>query len=685
MPDVGRRRRPRARTVVVAAVVVTVGAAATARAATSGSQPRYRLASVTRGSTAQTLVGVGTVQPAHQASVSFPVTGTVATVPVHLGQEVKAGQVLATLDPTALQAALDSATAQRASAQLTLDSARNGQLGAASTGAGSSGPAGSSGSSGSSGAAGSGARTSLSGSGTGSSTSSAGKPSASPAASGSGSGSGPGKGSGSGSKGSTSGNGSIAAAQQQLLADQRAADAALAGVRTALRQADLACGVTPPPETNPKPTTAPKPTTSAGPGTSPKPSTSPKPTVKPTAPPTPTATPTAAPTEAATPSTAGDPAPGGDVRPADYHPSGSTATPSRSPAGPGTGPSTGPSGAGEGGGSDADPAACLKAGTAVLQHETAAQQSLQTVAQDEAALNALLRTATGTASGSGSGLGSGSGSSSSRSSLSGTASRSSGSTVVSAEQLAAYQAAVDADDAAIEVARQNLTQATIVSPISGTVHAVGLAVGDRVSASSSTATVLVSGPGDEQAVVPVSVTQLPTVKLGQEAVVTPDGSTRQLTGTVTRIGLLPVSGSTTTYPVTVTLPGTTAIPDGSTAQVSLKVGASAATAVVVPTSALTQTGRRYTVRVVSDAAVTTVPVEVGAVGPQFTEVTNGLTVGQQVIVAELDTPLPTGNTTPRLGGAGIGGGLGGGIVGGGGIGGGGGLGGAPGGGTRPGR
>ena len=36
---------------------------------------------------------------------------------------------------------------------------------------------------------------------------------------------------------------------------------------------------------------------------------------------------------------------------------------------------------------------------------------------------------------------------------------------------------------------------------------------------------------------------------------------------------------------------------------------------------------------------------VGAVGPVLTQVTSGLTVGEQVVLADLSTPLPT-NTNP---------------------------------------
>jgi HlyD family secretion protein len=167
-----------------------------------------------------------------------------------------------------------------------------------------------------------------------------------------------------------------------------------------------------------------------------------------------------------------------------------------------------------------------------------------------------------------------------------------------------------------------------------------------------------------------------------------DGSTTPIAANVASIGLLPVAGSASSYPVTVAMPGTGDLPNGSTAQVSVRVGSSGAAALLVPASALTAAGPRYTVRVVAGNQVTTTPVEVGAIGTEYAEILHGLSAGQQVIVAQVDEPLPTGNTGFRgfgsgAGGGGFGGGGAGGGFGGGGAGGG--FGGGAGGGGRTGR
>src|SRR5689334_3365400 len=116
----GRRRWPR-RAVPVAVVVLVVGGIAGTRAfATGGNGPAYRLGSVTRGSVTQTLTLGGTVRKVSQASTSFTQSGTVRSVAVAVGDQVHAGQTLATLDPTALRRAVIAAEATLAQAKATL-------------------------------------------------------------------------------------------------------------------------------------------------------------------------------------------------------------------------------------------------------------------------------------------------------------------------------------------------------------------------------------------------------------------------------------------------------------------------------------------------------------------------------------------------------------------------------------
>ena len=86
-------------------------------AAAQKAADRYTTGTATTGSVTQTLSASGTVAKVNQASVSFPASGTVTSVKVSVGDAVTAGQELATIDTTALTAAVIQAKADLASAR----------------------------------------------------------------------------------------------------------------------------------------------------------------------------------------------------------------------------------------------------------------------------------------------------------------------------------------------------------------------------------------------------------------------------------------------------------------------------------------------------------------------------------------------------------------------------------------
>lgn len=108
------------RGVPLAVIALLVGGGSVAYASSSGGGPTYRTATAQLGDVEQVLHLTGQLSPVHQLSAAFPTAGTVATVPVHLGELVQAGQTLATLNPTPLQYAVTQAQAGLASAQATL-------------------------------------------------------------------------------------------------------------------------------------------------------------------------------------------------------------------------------------------------------------------------------------------------------------------------------------------------------------------------------------------------------------------------------------------------------------------------------------------------------------------------------------------------------------------------------------
>jgi HlyD family secretion protein len=223
--------------------------------------------------------------------------------------------------------------------------------------------------------------------------------------------------------------------------------------------------------------------------------------------------------------------------------------------------------------------------------------------------------------------------------------------------LAADQASIDSLTAQLAAAKQNRAAATLTSPSTGTVAAVGL----RAGSSSSGASITIVGNGVEGVQTSVALGQIDSVKVGQPVTVAADGQSASLHGTVESIGLLSTtSGSKTTFPVTVRLAANSpAIYDGSGADVIITTG-SATNATAVPTSAIhTGAGGTYTVTVVNGSKQSTARVSIGLSGADLTQITSGLKAGQSVLLADPSQPLPgsanSGTTTTGRFGGGAGG------------------------------
>src|SRR5437764_14826582 len=119
-----RRRGIVAGGVAVVAVAGVLGGRALADS--SSQVASFRTAVVKRATVSQTEQRSGIIEPVAQGTVAFPISGTITSVVVQPGQAVTAGQTLATLGPSALQAALTAQQASLAAAQLTLSNALSG-------------------------------------------------------------------------------------------------------------------------------------------------------------------------------------------------------------------------------------------------------------------------------------------------------------------------------------------------------------------------------------------------------------------------------------------------------------------------------------------------------------------------------------------------------------------------------
>lgn len=218
--------------------------------------------------------------------------------------------------------------------------------------------------------------------------------------------------------------------------------------------------------------------------------------------------------------------------------------------------------------------------------------------------------------------------------------------VPSALQLAADQAAVDAANADVRAATQQLARATLTSPLDGTVAAIGFVPGQRVGAGSSTATVVVVAPGGEQASASVSDADVDQVRVGLRALITPAAGGAPLDGTVTAIGLIGQASSSgsVSYPVTIAVgPGARGLPNGAAVSVAIQVR-QVNGVLTVPSSAIRSAGTRSVVQVLRTGKSTPLLVTVGAQGALRSEIRSGLAAGDQVILADLSTPLPTATT-----------------------------------------
>lgn len=273
------------------------------------------------------------------------------------------------------------------------------------------------------------------------------------------------------------------------------------------------------------------------------------------------------------------------------------------------------------------------------------------VANLSTALNQVVA-AVSTTSGSSGSSGSGSSGSSGSSAATGSSTTHTGSTTsgpASADQIAADQASVDAASAQLAAAQQNMSAATLVSPIAGTVADVTITAGQNATANSTTAHVVIVGPGEDEVTTAVSDTAVGKVKPGQLASVIPDGATAPIVGKVTSIGALgsTTSGGAASYPVTISLnPTQQQLFDGATASVSITLGTAQAP-VTVPTSAVATFGGFSVVSKMVNGSPTITRVTLGVVGATVTQITSGLKAGDEVMLANITEPMPSSNTNAR--------------------------------------
>jgi RND family efflux transporter MFP subunit len=285
----------------------------------------------------------------------------------------------------------------------------------------------------------------------------------------------------------------------------------------------------------------------------------------------------------------------------------------------------------------------------VAQQATAAAQAQ--LAAAAAALDEHLLSGETASSGTGDG-GAGAGAGTTADTSSGAAGGSSASSSPSSAELIALQQQIDAAALGVMTAQQALARASIVAPIDGTVVAVALEADDEVTAGSSTQTITIQGDDGMEAVTTVALSEVADVSVGQPATVVPDGSEVELVGEVVAVAAVPDEDSdTSSYRVTIGFPdGAAEVGNGTTGSIAI-VTDDVRAALAVPTSAVTWTDSRATVQVRGgDGVVGLVAVELGVIGPEWTEIRAGVDDGDVVVLADPAEALP-GRATDAEGSA----------------------------------
>jgi HlyD family secretion protein len=108
----------------LAVIVGLLVVAAVLRQCSNGGAASYQTATITRGPITQAVTATGTLNPVVTVQVGSQVSGNIAKLFVDFNSPVKAGQVVAQIDPALFQATVTQAEGDLANAQATLELAK---------------------------------------------------------------------------------------------------------------------------------------------------------------------------------------------------------------------------------------------------------------------------------------------------------------------------------------------------------------------------------------------------------------------------------------------------------------------------------------------------------------------------------------------------------------------------------
>ena len=108
----------------IALIIALLIVAFVVRQCRNGGAANYQTATVTRGSITQAVTATGTLNPVVNVQVGSQVSGNIAKLFVDFNSQVKAGQVVAQIDPALFQATVTQAEGDLASSQAALELAK---------------------------------------------------------------------------------------------------------------------------------------------------------------------------------------------------------------------------------------------------------------------------------------------------------------------------------------------------------------------------------------------------------------------------------------------------------------------------------------------------------------------------------------------------------------------------------
>jgi RND family efflux transporter MFP subunit len=214
--------------------------------------------------------------------------------------------------------------------------------------------------------------------------------------------------------------------------------------------------------------------------------------------------------------------------------------------------------------------------------------------------------------------------------------RQSKASVISAElAITAAENAVASAEIALEQAQEDAAARTVAAPVAGVITALSIENGGTAGGSGGGAVLTITNPEVYQATITLAESDISTVEVGQRAILTFDAfPDLALTGQVTRVDTIGANESgVVSYGVIITPDAMDkSVKGGMTVSVSIITDV-AQDVLAVPSSAVKSSAAGKYVQILQNGQPANVTVEVGMSNDVYTEITSGLTEGQEIIVS----------------------------------------------------